>query len=225
MDKLDCVVSLTTWKGRINDPKLPRVLYRILNQKTNFNYKVVLVLSKEEFGENYKLPDVLEFLTFDEKFEILWTDKNTKALKKLDPTMEKYPDVPIITLDDDELVSVYAVEAIMTDHKETPDMILGGLCGPCNNIIRVSFIRLFPPNSLANIPSHYFGEYFQYTNDDEWNGLRAALQGTKSRRMKYNVVENMEYGDQSVAFKSVYNKFNFSAAVQKFRKDHPEYFK
>lgn len=222
---LDCVVSLTTWKGRINDPKLPRVIYRLLNQKTNYNYKVVLVLSKEEFGEDYKLPELLEFLQFDTNFEILWTDVNTRALKKLDPTMEKYPDVPIITMDDDELVSEWCVEALMTEHKETPDMILGGLCRVFNGVLNVAYIRLFPPHSLADIPTKYFKEYFQCTNDDEWNGLRAALKGTKMRQIKYRVIENMTYGDQSCAFVSVHGRFNFIEALNRFKKDHPEFVK
>ena len=92
-NKLDVVVSLTTWAGRINEPTLPKVLFRLLDQQnTKYNYKVVLVLSTDEFGDNYELPPTLELLTHHDKFEIIWTKENTKALKNLDPTMEKNPD-------------------------------------------------------------------------------------------------------------------------------------
>ena len=224
-NKLDVVVSLTTWAGRINEPTLPKVLFRLIDQQnTKYNYKVVLVLSTDEFGDNYELPPTLELLTHHDKFEIIWTKENTKALKKLDPTMEKYPDLPIITMDDDELVTMDCIEKIMTEHKKTPNMILGGICGVCNGVMRVGYIRLFPPHSLASIPTEYFKSYFQYTNDDEWNGIRANLKHTKSRKMDCKVIVKMNYGNQTNAFRKVYNKFNFKRALLKFKSEHKEFF-
>ena len=124
---LDCIVSLTTWKGRINDPAITKILFRLLEQqKTKYNYKVVLVLSEEEFGKNYKLPEHIQLLLNHPKFEIIWTYENTKALKKLDPTMEKYPELPIITMDDDEMVTPDCIQKIMDEHFENPNDILGG---------------------------------------------------------------------------------------------------
>ena len=121
---MDCIVSLTTWKGRINEPTLPRMIFKLLTQQTEYNYKVVLVLSEEEFGKDYILPEELSLLQKHPNFEILWTYKNTKALKKLDPTMEKYPDLPIITLDDDDLCTTYTVQTMMDFHKKNPNKLL-----------------------------------------------------------------------------------------------------
>ena len=146
-------------------------------------------------------------------------------MKKLDPTMQKYPNVPIITLDDDELVTEDCIEKMMKEHLQTPNMILGGLCSECNGVMRVAYIRLFPPNSLGDIPSKYFKEYFNSTNDDEWNGLRANLKRTKSRKLNCKVLVNMNYGNQMVAFRKTYNRFNFKKALIRFKREHSEYFK
>lgn len=36
---MDCIVSLTTWKGRINNPDLPKVLFSIFSQETKYSYE------------------------------------------------------------------------------------------------------------------------------------------------------------------------------------------
>lgn len=218
---MDCIVSLTTWKGRIYEPTLTRVIYRLLSQKTKYDYKVVLVLSEEEFGKDFELPEVLKLMEQVEKFEILWTYKNTKALKKLDPTMKKYPNVPIITLDDDELVSENMVETMMNEHLKTPNYILGTVCGRYNGIMRVGFIRLFPPNSLVDIPDEYFDKYFKCLHDDEWNGIRAKAKGTKMRKVNANLLDKM--AKLPLQFRTQYSHFNFFNAYKQFLKDHKEF--
>lgn len=221
----DCIVSLTTWKGRIEDPKLPKVIFRILKQQeTEYKYKVVLVLSREEFGNDYKLPETIELMSEDPNFEILWTDKNTKALKKLDPTMTKYPNLPIITTDDDILLKKNAVDMMMQAHEMYPNAILGTNCGACfPPVIRVGNLRLFPPHSLADIPNKYFEEYFNNLHDDEWNGIRAMVKGTKQLKVADRLIENMSYYGQDCSFRHEYNKFNIRNAISKFLSEHPEY--
>ena len=54
----DLVLSLTTWRKRINTTGLKYVLMTMLRQKTTANYKVVLVLSEDEFVDR-KIPDWL----------------------------------------------------------------------------------------------------------------------------------------------------------------------
>ena len=221
----DCIVSLTTWKGRINDPRLPKVIFRLLKQQeTKYKYKVVLVLSREEFGDNYQVPERLALLAEDPNFEILWTGKNTKALKKLDPTMAKYPDLPIITTDDDILLKKFAIDMMMQAHDMHPEAILGTACGAFYPpIVRVGNLRLFPPHSLADIPTEYFGTYFQNLHDDEWNGIRAMVNGTKQLKVADKLIENMSYYGQDCSFRKEYNQFRFKPAFEKFKKEHPEY--
>lgn len=224
MKEYDVIVSLTTWKGRINDSHVYKVIFRLLKQQiTQFKYKVVLVLSREEFGDDFVLPDVLQLMQQEPNFEILWTDKNTKALKKLDPTMAKYPELPIITLDDDDLVTKHAVETMMRSHKNYPDAILGTICGTWHpELVRVAGVRLFPPHSLADLPYEDFVKYFEGLHDDEWNAIRANAKGTRSLKVVDKLIENSLYGNQSVAFRKEYNKFNFTDAYGKYKNERLE---
>lgn len=219
----DVIVSLTTWKGRINDECVYKVIFRLLKQQvTQFRYKVVLVLSKEEFGDDYVLPRQLILMSqFEPNFEILWTYKNTKALKKLDPVMTKYSEIPIITIDDDDLLKPNAIEIMMKAHKRYPDAILGTICGNYyNDLCRVAGVRLFPPHSLADLPYEDFVNYFEGLHDDEWNAIRASVKGTRSLKVVNDIIENSLYGNQDVAFRKEYNKFNFKAAYDRYKKDH-----
>lgn len=224
MEQYDCIVSLTTWKGRINNDTLCHVLFNLIEkQVTDFKYKVVLVLSEEEFGKDYKLPKKLNLITKSAKFEILWTYKNTKALKKLDPVMEKYPDLPIITLDDDELLDYNAIDMMMKEHQVTPDMILGTICGACNGIMRVGELRLYPPHSLYKLDDNDFEKYFNCLQDDEWNGIRAKIKNTQMRRIKRKLVIKQTYGNQGLALRKEYVKFDCNYAIRRFKEDHPQY--
>ena len=98
---MDCIVSLTSWKGRINNPDLPRVLFSIFSQKTKYEYEVNLTLSLEEFPNKEKdLPELLNDFVDDGRMKITWVEGNTRALKKLYPLIENTK-VPILTTDDD----------------------------------------------------------------------------------------------------------------------------
>lgn len=95
--KIKGIISLTTWKKRIK--KVITTINSILNNTKDF--KVVLVLSEEEFPKKEKeIPsELLSILS--SRFEILWVYKNYKAFKKVLFTMEKYPQFPVISMDDD----------------------------------------------------------------------------------------------------------------------------
>ena len=68
MEKLDCIVSVTTWKGRLNDIDTAHALYSLIKQKTKYKYKVVLTLSKVEFPNMEKdLPENIK-LMYDSKY-------------------------------------------------------------------------------------------------------------------------------------------------------------
>lgn len=107
------VVSLTTWKGRINHPEFPSNLKSLLDQDTRVDYRVCLVLSQEEFGDSYVLPGAVEgLLRKYGNFEVVWTYRDTKALKNYDPTARKYPGVPIVVLGDDTIYDRKLVETV-----------------------------------------------------------------------------------------------------------------
>jgi hypothetical protein len=104
------VVSMTSWARRINN------VVPVLNSLADVNSycersltTVELNLSEEEFPKKEKdLPNELLFWkspTADMSLSINWVGRNTKAFKKLIPTVKKYydKDVKIITVDDDVL--------------------------------------------------------------------------------------------------------------------------
>lgn len=221
----DVIVSLTTWKRRIEDPRFLRVLYRLLKEQlTVYKYKVVLVLSEDEFIGR-KIPIAVKAFENIDNFEILWTKKNTKALKKLDPTMFKYNKTPIITTDDDILVTTDMVNTMVRLHKANPKYILGQKC-ICtkSNLIIVSRLRLYPPNSISYLPEHLYDKYCFGVMDDEWNAIRAMNKGVKSKKINYNLIENLEYCGKSSALNLVYRTFDIIKSINDFRKDYPEYF-
>lgn len=80
--KLDCVVGLTSWRGRLYSDIVQLVLFSLLKQKTKYRYKVVLVLSEEEFpGKEKEVPgNILMMARNMPNLSILWTWKNTRAL-------------------------------------------------------------------------------------------------------------------------------------------------
>lgn len=92
------IISLTSWKARIH--AVGFTIWNLIQQCPGFH--IVLVLSDEEFiNKDDDLPyDIRLMLRFN-KFELLWVHKNVKSLKKILFTLDKYPDVPVISADDD----------------------------------------------------------------------------------------------------------------------------
>lgn len=92
------IISLTSWKARINT--VAKTLFNLIKNCPDFH--IVLVLSEEEFPLKEKeLPENLMLFVDNELIEILWIYPNYKSFKKWIFTSKKYPNVPIITADDD----------------------------------------------------------------------------------------------------------------------------
>ena len=182
----DIILSLTSWKGRIYDISFLVVLLSMLKQKTTFKYKVILVLSTDEFKNKEKdLPiKLLEIKELCDYFEILWTDKNTKAYKKYFPTRRKYPNENICILDDDSPLHSNFVESFCTLLKQNPDkMIIGTNHFMGNRSKTIEHVRYgaacFRPNSLYDLDENFGRKYF-LDHDDEYYKLLSVLNGTKS---------------------------------------------
>jgi len=182
----DIILSLTSWKGRIYDLSFLIVLLSMLEQKTTFNYKVVLVLSSDEFqNKEQDLPKrLLELADVCDYFEILWTKENTKAYKKYFPVRRKYPYENICILDDDSTLHDNFVESFCTLLKQNPDrMIIGTnhfLLNDSKTIVHTRFgAACFRPNSLYNLDESFGRRYF-LDHDDEFYLFLSVLNGTKS---------------------------------------------
>ena len=206
---LDCIVSLTSWKGRINNPDLPKVLFSIFRQETKYRYKTILTLSEDEFpAKEVELPNIILDFVDTGYLELFWTKKNTRALKKLFPVMDVY-NVPILTTDDDIILAINAVETFMDMHRKNPFHILTELGHKLvnNNEICTGTFRLFPQDSLYKLPDDYFMKYFKGYEDDVYLALLAEFKGTKTIIMKKGIaieLNNMNYNKTKM--RSIYTK-------------------
>ena len=100
--------------------------------------------------------------------------------------MAEYPDLPVITTDDDIIVKEDFVETFMDMHNRYPkDIIYAHVWDfPANPEIKISGMgRLFPPHSLYPLDDKLFDTCFKGAEDDVWNGIRVWLAGTKVRKL------------------------------------------
>lgn len=197
----DVIVSFTTFRGRIYDATTLRVISALVKQATQFKYKVVMVLSREELGNNFDMPPGIQHIIDDfPNFEVLWTDKDTKPLKKLDPTMEKYPNIPIITLDDDDLCDPFIVEHMMTEHILDPFYALGTWMEPTPNMVRwVAGVRLWPPHCLYKFPLEDYYTYYDGILDDNFNAMRCAYKMTPVKEVSFKHNQKLNQTDLKLA--------------------------
>ena len=186
MQKYDVILSLTSWRGRIYDTSFLVVLLSMLKQKTTAKYKVVLVLSEDEFPKKEEeLPEkLLELNIICDYFEILWTKENTRAYKKYFPTRRKYPEENIVPLDDDSPLHSNFVESIKFLLDKFPDrMVIGTnhyIKNTSKTIVHTRYgCACFRPNSLYNLDEFFGRKYFK-EHDDEFFLFLSVLNGTKS---------------------------------------------
>lgn len=224
----DILLSLTTWKGRIYDPSLKCVLLSMLKQETQFKYKVVLVLSTDEFPDK-KIPEWLNELDdVCDYFEILWTKENTRAYKKYFPTRRKYPEENIVALDDDSTICNTFVEQWVKMLQANPDrMIIGTNHFANNRSNTICCVRYgaacFRKDSLYDLDEFvgrkYFGEH-----DDEYFALLSRLAGTKSVRVDVHKYIWVDRFQQNMKLEKVtrmhYN--NLGVLWNNFFRDYPD---
>jgi hypothetical protein len=89
------IVSIASYPKR--DPLLPAV-FQALSKQTVLPQKWILVLSVQDYEKG--LPKHLQKLE-KRGVEILWVKDNPYAVKKLIPVIQKYPQMGVVTLDDD----------------------------------------------------------------------------------------------------------------------------
>lgn len=200
---IDIIVALTTWKGRIYNKDFLKVLYRLCQEQiTDFKYKVVLSLSEEEFpNKEADLPDELLLFTELKNFEILWSYKNTKALKNYFPVKRKYRDTPIIVIGDDTIYSKNLVDFMMNEYIKTPEYALGNCLfywdKEHDEIPVLCQVRLFPPKCMFNLSEDYFVEDFKNLENDIFYGICLKLKHTKCRGLNNkSLVENGSFFGQ-----------------------------
>ena len=108
------IVSMTSYPGRIKG--IGKIIFSILSNTMKPD-KIVINLSIEEFPNKEKdLPEDLQALQENGLLEIWWVEKNIKQFKKIIPTLERYPNDIIISIDDDLIYPKEFIETIYNDY-------------------------------------------------------------------------------------------------------------
>lgn len=115
--KEQIIVSLTTWKPRMRN--IPAVLDSIFTQTVTPDL-VVLNLADDEV-----VPEEVEEYLLSHKVEVNRMP-DLKVYKKLVPTLKKYPDACVISIDDDWIYPSGMIEDFMTVHARYPDSPVSG---------------------------------------------------------------------------------------------------
>lgn len=113
------VVSIASYPKR--DHLLPAVFEALSGQRA-LPKKWILVLSVEDYTNG--LPRHLKKLE-DRGIEILWVQNNPYAVKKLIPVVEKYPELGVVTLDDDTIYGKTLLSLILDYSIQNPNTITG----------------------------------------------------------------------------------------------------
>lgn len=111
------IVSLTTWSERIGN--LPTVLDTIYSQ-TMPPDKVVLNLAYDE-----QVPDIVQEYLDAHGVEVFRLP-DTKVFKKLVPTLRRYPNACVISIDDDWLYPEGMIADFVSTHKKYPNHPVSG---------------------------------------------------------------------------------------------------
>lgn len=115
----ELIVSLTTYSKRIHDVHL--VIESIAYQ-TVLPSRLILWLDEDEFTLD-TIPLILKKQML-RGLEICFCP-NYRSYKKLIPTLQKYPDKNVITIDDDILYPHDMIEILYNEHRQYPDYIIG----------------------------------------------------------------------------------------------------
>lgn len=115
------IVSLTSHPGRI--AKVHITIESLIEQKAK-PYKILLWLSKKQFPKmNEELPQELLELKKNPLFDICWAEDDLAPHKKYLYTVKKYPDFPVIIVDDDVIYDECLVEKLMNSYRKFPGCI------------------------------------------------------------------------------------------------------
>lgn len=196
-NKNEIIVSLTTYGKRLFDVAITIESIMQGSMKPN---RIVLWLGEDM--RNITLPITLQKQQ-NRGLEISYC-KDIRSYKKLIPTLKKYPEASIITIDDDAIYEYDLVEKLVNMHKLYPQsiianrihqMVLDQIGKPVSymkwnwyanpkessplNFFTSGGGVLFPPHSL-NIEvfnEHVFTDICKYADDVWWNAM-ALKEGT-----------------------------------------------
>lgn len=144
------IISLTTYSKRIVN--IPAVLDTIFSQTLKPDL-VVLNMAFEEI-----IPEEVQKYIDTHNVEV-YRVPDTKVYKKLLPTLKRYPNDCIITIDDDFLYPKGMIEEFVSIHNIWPDH-------PISGNKEVNFGMLCHCGCASLTKACYYGEFLEYINDE-----------------------------------------------------------
>jgi len=186
------IISMTSWSKRIKN--VPIVINSILQNSMSPD-KIVLNLSLAEFpNKEYDLPNEITRMQQDGIIEIGWQEGNTKAYKKIIPTMIKYPYDAILSIDDDFIYPLDFIETFVNMHKKYPNNPLSGNtieiygakahCG-CASLVKREYYGFYLEELLDE-------EIIRLGTDDIFYTMCAAINSTRYLYVGKSFFYNME---------------------------------
>ena len=148
------VLSMTTVPSR--KKRLEENLESILSQTYKFDKLVINLddnLSEEDINW-YK-----DLIKKDSRIEIGFGESKWRSCNKLLPTLKKYPDDIVITVDDDIYYPEECIERLINKHKEYPEVIVAHEINPLY-INKKSHIAFYMNTFDIKLEQIEFGKYF-----------------------------------------------------------------
>lgn len=179
---VDVVVSLTSYYKRF--PTLKWTLESLFQQKSNFTFKLILVLSHVDIDKNNGLPSCLdEYL--ERGLELIVVPENLKSYKKAFYSIDELR--PLITVDDDIFYPSWWLDKIMKESLKTPHSVLAyrahymlfenGNISPYVNWLHWSEKNFLPEEKYSLLPTGTSGVFYPV-------GALSGLNETKDAFMK-----------------------------------------
>lgn len=176
----EIIVTMTTWKGRVD--YCHKTINSILNQSHRID-RLVINLSYEEFQSIKDLPNtLLDLIKKDKRIEVYFMLGNYKCFKKLIPTLERYKQAIVISVDDDIDYPADMVEVLLKEYDGTQPITTykddyGMPSGACSLYEYKFFGELL----------HYFDcSNVVFTNEDDlWYWCIVNLNGFHFKQIKY----------------------------------------
>ena len=199
------VISMTTIPSR--KKRIKDNIESILGQSWQGFYKYCINIDDNLSEEDYAFYESLKEL--DERIEINICDNKWRSCNKLLPTLKKYPDDVIITVDDDFLYPKDSIKYLIKKHNEKPDCIITHEINPIivkdgkfemyvNSMdLKLEQIEygkylsnccLFPPHIFDGTDLFNYEKMMQATNgthDELWFWVNSTIKGARVIGLNY----------------------------------------
>ena len=199
------IVSMTTIpsrKGRLKD-----LINIILKQSWQGFEKFCINIDDNLSKEDYEFYDMLKEI--DNRIEINICDHKWRSCNKLLPTIKKYPDAVVITVDDDIDYPIDSLKTLVEAYEQNPDCIIthetnpiivinGQFVGYSNNLDLkldqkyfakyLSNCCLFPPHVFDNTDLFDYDKMMQCTDgthDELWFWINSTINGVQCIGLDY----------------------------------------